>query len=243
MRLLHGDERLPRYQRLADTLRQKVVEQRWRPGDRLPSENAIAEEFGVAPGTARQALALLVDEGLLERHHGKGTFIRRPDFDQSLFRFFRFQNSSSERVIPESRILRREVVSAPGAVTHALQLRKNAKAISISRLRLLDGAPVLAEEIWLPLAPFKKFMELEENDIGPLLYPIYDTVCGQLVARAEETLTAEPVSAEYSRLLRLKAGAPVMVIDRLARGYDGKPLEWRRSRGPANRFLYFTELH
>ena len=65
----------------------------------------------------------------------------------------------------------------------------------------------------------------------------------RLFARAQETLTAEPVSAQYSRLLRLDPGLPVIVIDRLARGYDDKPLEWRRSRGPANRFQYVTEIH
>ena len=93
MQTLRGDERLPRYQRLADALRLEVVERRWKAGDQIPSENVIAEEYCVAPGTARQALALLVDEGLLERHHGRGTFVRRPDFDQSLFRFFRFQGA------------------------------------------------------------------------------------------------------------------------------------------------------
>ena len=99
MTVLKGDARLPRYQRLAETLRDEVVSRRWRAGEQIPSENVIAEHYGVAPGTARQALAQLVDEGLLERQHGRGTFVRRPSFDQSLFRFFRFSNEAGERVV------------------------------------------------------------------------------------------------------------------------------------------------
>ncbi len=243
MELLRGDDRLPRYQRLADALRNDVVNRRWQLGVRLPSETAIAEDFGVATGTVRQALSLLVEEGLLERQHGKGTFIRRPNFDRSLFRFFRFQSASGERVIPESRILNRRIESPPEHVSKTLQLRKNAQAITISRLRLVEGTPVLAEEIWLPLKPFRKFMELDDREIGPLLYPIYDVVCEQVVARADETLTAEAAQPEHSRLLQLEQGAPIIMIDRLARGYDNKPIEWRRSRGPASQFRYFTEIH
>ena len=65
---------------------------------------------------------------------------------------------------------------------------------------------------------------------------------GRLVARAEETMTVEAASREIARLLRIDAGAPVIVIDRIAKGYDNKPIEWRRSRGRADQFTYQTEI-
>lgn len=239
---LRGDDRLPLYQRLAETLRREVAAGTHRPGDRMPSENALAEEYGMATGTVRQALAALVDEGLLERFHGRGTFVRRPNFDRSLFRFFRFRGQSGESVIPDSRIMRRVLGPAPSHVARALGIREGAKAISMSRMRLLDDMPVLAEEIWLPYRPFAAFLALPESEIGPLLYPVYDSVCGKLVARAEETLTAESARRDTARLLRIDTGAPVIVIDRLAKGFDDTPLEWRRSRGRADQFHYHTEI-
>ena len=239
---LKGDARLPRYQRLAQTLRDEVVNRRWRPGEQIPSENMIAERYGVAPGTARQALAQLVDEGLLERQHGRGTFVRRPSFDQSLFRFFRFSNEAGERVVPESRIVQRERMEAPSEVSRQLQLADGAPVIFMNRLRLIDGMPILAEQIWLPGERFGAFMAADASQIGPLLYPVYDSLCGEVVARAEETLTVEVASPAYARLLRLQANTPLIVIDRLARGYDDRPIEWRRSRGPAAQFKYHTEI-
>jgi len=239
---LPGDDRLPLYQRLVEALTETITRQVWRPGDRLPSDMDLAARYGVAPGTVRQAIAALVDQGLVERQQGRGTFLRKPSFDSSLFRFFRFQGEGGDRQIPESRILHRERTQAPAAVAAALGCPAGTPAIFMSRLRLLDGAPVLAEEIWLPFDRFEAFMALDEQDIGPLLYPIYETVCGEIVARAEERLTAESVQDGHAHLLGLDPGVPVIVIDRLARGYDDRPLEWRRSRGRADRFQYHVEI-
>ena len=239
---LSGDNRLPRYQRLAEILKDAIAHHRWRPGEKLPSEQDLAAHYAVAPGTVRQAITQLVDEGLLERHQGRGTFVRKPSFQNSLFRFFRFHSSDDGREVPESRILRREVLSAPPSIAVALRLPLQAKVIAMSRLRLIDGEPVLAEAIWLPYDRFDAFMALDEAGIGPLLYPIYEEVCGEIVARAEEELTAEPCSAEHARLLRLERGDPVIVIDRTAIGFDDTPLEWRSSRGRADKFHYHIEI-
>lgn len=240
---LAGDARLPLYQRLAESLKAEIMSRTWRPGDRLPSESDLAARYEVAPGTARQAISQLVEEGLLERRQGTGTFVRKPSFDASLFRFFRFQTEDGKRLIPESRILRREVVEAPSAVSQALSIAPKSPVISMSRLRLLDGVPVMAEEIWLDQTRFDAFMEMEEAEIGPLLYPIYDSRFDQIVARAKECLTVEAINDVYARLLRLDEGAPVIVIERLALGFDGMPIEWRRSRCRADRFQYHIEIN
>ena len=241
-RALIGDDRLPLYQRLADALRKEIVDGERKPGDPLPSENMLAADYALSAGTVRQALKELEREGILERFHGKGTFVKRPNFDRSLFRFFRFRSATGEVVIPESRILRRVIEPAPSHVARQLSLSDGADVISMSRLRLIDDVPVLAEEIWLPLEPFSPLMDIPNNEIGTLLYPVYDQVCNQLIAKAEESLTAELSKPETARLLRLSAPAPLIVVERLAKDYSGRPLEWRRSRGRANQFHYQTEI-
>lgn len=239
---ISGDERIPVYQRLADALRQLVTDGELKPGDRAPSENSLAEEFGLAPGTARNALDVLVAEHVLERFQGKGTFVRRPSFDRSLFRFFRFRSSEGELAIPESRILRKQVEPIPTHIAVALELPKGAMGVSLSRLRLHNGQPVLSEEIWLDANRFQAIADVPNDQLGDLLYPAYDRLCQQLVARATETLTVETAKAKIARVLRVEKGAPIIVIDRVAKGYDNKPLEWRRSRGRADQFTYHTEI-
>lgn len=236
------DERLPLYQRLRDELAERIAAQRWRPGEAIPSEAELVKEFAASIGTVRKAIDMLVTEGTLERFQGRGTFVRRARFDSSLFRFFRFQKESGERQVPEARILRREVTEAPSAVAAALRLAPGVDVIHLTRLRLLDGKPLLAESIWLPKEKFAALLDIDTGEFGDLLYPLYEERCGQVIASAQEDLTAEAVDEVHARLLQLQPGAPVVVVERVALGYDGQPLEWRRSRGPAAQFRYHIEI-
>lgn len=242
MNSLSSDARLPLYQRLRDQLAEQIANNRWRPGEAIPTEAALSAEYQLSTGTVRKAIDALVSEGILERQQGRGTFIRRAQFQSSLFRFFRFQTVSGERQVPESRILSMEPVAAPSAVAQALGLPVDALVIRIVRVRLLDVKPVLAEEIWLPRQRFQALLEIDLSREGPLLYPIYEEVCGQVVASAEETLTAESVNDVHARLLQVAVNSPVIVIERLARDYAGTPLEWRRSRGHAEHFRYRVDI-
>ena len=236
------DQRLPRYQRLRDDIAIRINRRELRPGDLIPSEAELAAQHGVAIGTVRKAIDQLVADGVLERQQGRGTFVRRARFNSSLFRFFRFQSESGERRIPQSRILRRKVVAAPSAVASALRIRPGEPVIGLSRLRLIDGEPLLAEEIWLQKSRFEAVLALQPCDFGDLLYPLYEERCGQIVVSADENLSVEQATAMQARLLRLEEGAPLIVIERLAFDLERHPIEWRRSRGPATRFRYHVEI-
>jgi GntR family transcriptional regulator len=191
----------------------------------------LSAEYCLSTGTVRKAIDMLVKDNILERQQGRGTFIRRPQFQSSLFRFFRFQTAAGERQVPESRILSIEPMTAPSAVAQALSLAPESPVIRLMRLRLLDAQPVLAEEIWLPRIQFQALLDLDLGQQG-----------GQVIAYAEETLTADLVSEVHARLLQIPVNSPVVVIERLARNYAGQPLEWRRSRGHASHFRYSVEI-
>jgi GntR family transcriptional regulator len=236
------DQRLPRYQRLRDDLAGRINRRELRPGDLIPSEAELAARHGVAIGTVRKAIDQLVADGVLERQQGRGTFVRRARFNSSLFRFFRFRSESGERRIPQSRILRRKVVAAPSAVASALRITTGEPVISLSRLRLIDGEPLLAEEIWLQKSRFEAVLEIAPEDFGDLLYPLYEERCGQIVVSADENLSVETATDMQARLLQLEKAAPLIVIERLAFDLERHPIEWRRSRGPATRFRYHVEI-
>jgi len=236
------DLRLPLYQRLRDHLAAQIGAQGWRPGDLIPSESEFAVSHGVSVGTVRKAIDRLVVEGLLERQQGRGTYVRRARFNSSLFRFFRFQSETGERKIPQARILHRKVLPAPSAAASALRLRDGEPVINISRLRLIDGVPLLAEEIWLEKARFAAVLDIDTAAFGDLLYPLYEEHCGQMVASADEVLTVETASRIQARLLDRPPGAPLIVIERTAFDPERRPIEWRRSRGPADRFRYHAEI-
>jgi len=239
---LAHDVRLPLYQRLRDEMVEKITDGEWRPDQAIPTEAELTKTYGVAIGTIRKAVDVLVAEGLLERSQGRGTFIRRPSFDASLFRFFRHLTGADGRQIPEGRVLARVVETPPEDVASALSLSAKTKAIRLDRLRLIDGQVVLVEEIWLPKARFAALLDVDIAEFDDLLYPFYESHCGQVIASAKETLTVDSANAKIAGALGIEEGKPVVVIERLALGFDRKPLEWRRSHGAADTFRYQVDI-
>ena len=79
-----------RYAAIAERLRGEITSGRWAAGKPIPAESALMQQFNVALGTMRQAIALLVNEGLLDRRQGRGTFVHAGLAGTSLVRFFRF---------------------------------------------------------------------------------------------------------------------------------------------------------
>jgi GntR family transcriptional regulator len=237
-----SDHRLPRYQRLHDEFSARIAGRQWKPDEPIPTEAELAATFSVSIGTVRKAIDALVAAGRLERLQGSGTFVRRPKFGSSLFRFFRFEGREGEKLVPESRILKREVIEAPQAVAAALGVAVGSPCIHLNRLRLIDRQPLLLESIWLQKSRFNALLEIDPREFGDLLYPLYEQYCGQVIASARETLTAEAVGSRNARLLEIAPGSPVIVIERLALSFDGQPLEWRRSHGGADQFRYHVEI-
>src|SRR5688500_14241587 len=137
---------LSRYAELAADLRARILRGQWEPGQALTAETELARTYGVALGTMRQAIALLVDQGLLERRHGKGTFVKAGLGGASMLRFFRFRHADSSEA-PSSRILSRKQIQADAATSQALAIDEGAPVLALERLRSIAGQPCLIESI------------------------------------------------------------------------------------------------
>lgn len=244
----HTDNRLPLYVRLRDVLTRRITSGEWSPDAAIPAENILATAYGVSLGTMRKALQHLVDQGLLERRQGSGTYVRRARFDRSLFRFFRFGSSGAagndtNGAIPSSRILHREVTPAGSLPEATLGLAPDDLVIRLRRLRLWGDQPFLAEDLAVPYRRMKALMDIPLDQFGPLLYPLYESLCGQIVMRAREELTVVLADQVAGRLLRCATGTAMVEICRTAFVHDGTPIEWRRSHGRAGEFHYITEIY
>ncbi|MGY6159471.1 GntR family transcriptional regulator [Paraburkholderia strydomiana] len=236
------DDRLPRYQQLRDHLVSRIAAGEWAPEEAIATEAELGQFYNVSTGTVRKAIDLLVSDGVLTRTQGKGTFVRRPRFDSSLFRFFRFVSRDGQPVRPTARILKREVVKPSEEIRNALRMKASEKAIHLSRVRMIEGQAVLSEEIWLPRARFEALAALPLDKFEDLLYPLYERLCKQMVASATEILRVEQATAETASLLGMKTGSPVILVHRVASDFAGTPFEWRSTRGAADTFQYQVEI-
>lgn len=229
-----------RYGALASALRQRIVAGEWPPGTALPAETQLAAEHGVALGTLRRSLDLLAEQGLIERVHGRGTFVRSGLAGAPMLRFFRFGDGSGE--VPRSRILSRQTGTASAEVARRLGLGRGEPVLRLQRLRSLDGQPCLLEDIWLPLPRFAALAEGDPTDWGDLLYPLFAERCGVHVTRATDEIAFGTLTAPQGRALQLSAGHPCALVTRLAYDLAGRCVELRSSRGDAHAFHYTVTI-
>ncbi len=236
-----SDARLPAYARLRDELTGRIAQGQWTPEQPIPSEARLAKEFDVSVGTVRKAVDGLVEEGLLERRQGSGTYVRAPSFNASLFRFFAMRDKAGAKVaIPQSHMLSRTLTSAPDEAAEALGTRD---VVQILRLRTLSDEPVLYEEIYIPTTRFEGFDALPDSAFGPLLYPLYFERFGVMVKRATDDVAFGQATTDVAARLQIAAGDPLAVIRRTAFDIEDQPVEWRIASGSATGFRYRSEIN
>lgn len=230
----------PLYRQVYDILMGKLAQGAWKPGEALPSEQALAREIGVSHGTVRKVLDALTAENLLIRRQGKGTFVAENNQDRALFRFFRIARPGGARLVPES--AREKITSrrCRPSERKKLDLGEKEPVFEITRLRLIEGRPAIRETIILPSRFFRGL-----DRIGPLpntLYSLYQAKFGITIATAKEELRAEIATKQDRAALGVKAGAPILVIDRVALSLAGQKVEWRESRVDTKDLAYAVAL-
>ena len=229
----------PKYHQLAQWLRQQIQEGTWRPGDQLPTEAALCEQFGVSRGTVRQAIQMLVQEGLVEREQGRGSFVRQPK-RRAFFTLTGFREDMRRQGIqPETRVLAAEVIPADETTAQRLHIPLEAPVIHIERLHLADGHPILYDKRLLArdLCPDLLQEDLATASIHELLIEKYRIPLLRTIHIMEVHLLDET----EAELLQTDPGTPAFFVDRLTYTIDAegeRPAVWYQAlyRGDAYHF-------
>lgn len=230
----------PLYRQVKDMLVRRIADGRWQTGQIIPSEFQIAHELAVSQGTVRKALDEMTAENLLVRRQGRGTFVASHDEDRVLFQFFKLSRDGGARIFPDSEVHAVVRQRADAATRAKLALTAGASVVSIRRVRSLGGEKAISEAIVVPAA---RFPGLEREEPMPNnLYGLYAARYGVPIARATESLKAIACPPEDAALLGLDAGAPVLLVDRIAADVQGAPVEWRVSLCRSDSFHYLSDL-
>src|SRR5881409_1182880 len=143
--------RVPRYHRIAETLRERIRGGALAPGARLDNQRELAKSFAVTLMTLRQALELLEREHLITRRHGLGTFVAAPSIDYDILQLRRFAGDlSAKGEHVATRLLGTRFASPDHHVADALGLGSRARVLVVERLRSVDGHPMSLQRSFLP---------------------------------------------------------------------------------------------
>lgn len=217
----------PVYRQIADHLREDITSGRLAEGDRLPSESQLMEQYGTARNTARDAIALLRAEGLIEVQHGRGAFVRRPPPIRRLAhdRFARrhrkagkaafIAEADAEGWAPTVEVL--DVGPAPARpdVASRLGIEPGAEVLRRFRRYLADGQPVEVATSWLPIDVVEGTAIIETNPGPGGIYARLEEA-GHKLHHFTEDVTARMPTPDEVKLLRLVAGTPVLHLVREA---------------------------
>ncbi|MET4922161.1 GntR family transcriptional regulator [Streptomyces sp. PSRA5] len=229
-----NSEGQPKYQRIADALREAIRAGEYGPGARLPGENELMAAHGVARMTARQALGVLRSEGLAESRKGAGVFVRayQPLRRRGIPRLSG-EWWGAGRSIWEADTEGRDLVvdrlavteeHPPERVVRVLDLAPGDAVCVRSRRFVLDGKPVLLAVSYLPAA-LVAGSPITREDTGPGgIYARLRELGHEPVHFREEVRSRMP-SQDESRRLELSEGTPVVLICRTAFTGDGRAVE------------------
>lgn len=230
----------PLYKEIKIRLTRGLAAGDWKPGEAIPSESRLAEQFNVSIGTVRKAIDELVAERILLRQQGRGTFVATHTEDRTLFYFFHIVGKDGSRELPVSELL--SFRKGRGADDTPLAVARGDRVFSIRNLLKLGDRPVILDEITVPAALFP---DLDEGIFGGrigTIYGLYQARYGINVIRISERLSAARAPAQVAALLGVAPGVPVLVIRRVAYTYNDTPVEFRVSWVNTEHHEYLSDL-
>lgn len=222
----------PRYREIEQALRERIAA--LRPGDRLPSDSDLCAEFGVSRMTARNAMERLVEEGLVIRDPGRGSFVAEPPSHRradSLMSFSREMRRQGR--VPSSRLLSCAVRDVGTQEAVELRLATGEPVVAVRRLRLADGRPIAIEQAVLHGSTAATILAADLVH-GSLHETLMDG--GFIPTKGQATIWAEAASDEDAALLGVPPGSPLLIERRVILDQRGRPLERTESRYAADRY-------
>lgn len=221
---------LPAYERIREDLAAQIASGAFAISSRIPSETVLAERYGVTRMTVRSAVTRLVQDGLLVRRQGAGTFVvdREPVHrsHNRLMSFTREMDAQGYRVT--TRLLSNRVEDrVPSSVREMLRIVGDEPTIVVRRLRYVGERPVALQESWIPYGRCPALVRTEL--VRGSLYETLQGTFGIALHHADERISAVAASAEQARLLETRRGAPLLQIERCTFDETNRPVEFVRS--------------
>lgn len=229
---------VPLYFQLSQELERAIREGEIKPGDQIEAEIELAARLGLSRPTVRQAIQDLVNKGLLVRRRGVGTQVVHSQMRRAVKLTSLFDDLSEAKHQPTTEVLSLTIKRADLRLAEELGLKEGAKVIHLKRLRSMDGQPLAIMRNWIPAEIFDTSKE-ELESTG-----LYEAMRrqGLHVNVANQRIGAAVAGAADARLLDVKPGSPLLVMERTAFDDAGRIIETSSHKYRADLYSFETTL-
>ena len=227
-RALQRDSIIPLYYQLLEILIDQIETGMLRPGDPIPSENELCRKYGVSKNTVLQAIQALVNKRIVHRVRGKGTFVTDPKISQSITMLLSY---SSEIIgingFPKNRSVESKMMPALPAIARHLGIPENSPIYHIQILREAGGIPIAIQTSFLPadLCPGLIDEPFEDGSLFKTLQRRYSIN----ITSVQETFQAVKSENYEAKLLEIKVGEPLVLLERFSSEKSGRIVELART--------------
>ena len=236
---LNAKKSVPLYVQLMDAIRSDIKQGNLNQGDQIPSESELSSQYGVSRVTVRNSIAQLVEEGLLIKIQGKGTFVAEAKVERRLKGVKGFtEQAKSLGYEPGAKVVSIEVGSASELDRSFFKLEERSRIISIKRIRYHDNEPVMLETVHFPL----KYSFLVEEDLEGSLYSILTEKYNIIPNFGEKSFEICYANTEESKLLDIQKGMAVLLSIDYIYDVEKNPLHITRQVIVAGKYKYIINL-
>lgn len=225
-------------EQLTQRLRSRIESGELKPDEKIPSENELTRIYGVSRVTVRAALEQLVCEGLLVKRQGKGTFVRKAKFQESVFTTGSFTDTCLRiGAAPSTSIISIERTTAPAEVAARLCAADGGarEVIELTRLRCVDGVPCIVEVDYFPAS----FAFLLEEDLADSsILGLIRAQTGIVASRFEDTFHIACATDEQAEVLDIEAASPLLKVKQTVFGANGDVLYVNHQFIVTERYVY-----
>ncbi len=199
------------------------------PGERIPSEHQLMDKFDIARGTARHAIKILAEEGLLKQAHGRGTFVSEPDITHNVgsFPLSLAQSLTEQGKSFKTHVVRAKVEVPPPAMQIALDIKPGYGAFYIERVRIVDGEPMLCQENWISTVecPGIASHDFEHET----MFDAIEHCSGRKIKKSNMTYSARSAGPKYASILDCDETTAILVLEQVVMLSDNRPVSWGRT--------------
>jgi len=214
--LINEESGIPLYYQIKELIREKINNGDWKSGDKIPNELDLAKNFTVSRATIRQAILELVNEGILSRKKGVGTFVSKPKFEGNFITL-----SYPEELGTKHTPISIKVIEDTSGKLTELNLKDHEKVYEIIRLRYFNEEPAAIEKSYIPVsfAP-----DLLENNLEGKLNDLLTEKYGIIMTRFKSYI--EPILLPYyeAKVLEVEQNRPALKITKLLMTPQGTPV-------------------
>lgn len=239
-----NDEAIPLYYQLEISLRSRLSNGEFAPGDGFPAESVIGKDYGVSRMTVRQALSVLEKEGLIKRKRGRGTYVTEkvkhlwaPKLNGSLDDAIALGVADRYHVT----LLSRDKVTPPQSAAAALGLQSfEGKVCRIRRVRLYKGHPLAYIVNHLPVDIDCKISD--EDILTRRLLANLELRAGLKLAEGDQKVGASSAEPDVAKLLKIRTGDPLVHMERSIFDNTGRAVLFSMVLFRADRYWYRVKL-